>query len=66
MSFSTGGHVVYMTEPNKNSSPHALQVANGSLTVFTEVPSSGADADAPLETTGTLFPEQVISGRIVG
>ena len=66
MSFNTGGHVVYLTQPDKASQPHAISESNGSLLVFTAVPSSGADLDAPQDAQGTLVPEPLIGGRIVG
>jgi hypothetical protein len=64
MSFNTGGHTVYLTAPTTASSPHALTEANGSLLVFTGVSSDGDDLDQ--EHVSTMFPEQVVRGRIVG
>jgi hypothetical protein len=65
MSFNTGGHAVYLTGPKKLSAPNALGESNGSILVFTTVPSD-ADPETLPESTGTLVPAPLIGGRVVG
>jgi hypothetical protein len=65
MSFNTGGHIVYLSEPKKASAPHAIAEANGVVMVFTDVPSDVDISDAT-EKLGTIFPETTVRGRIVG
>lgn len=65
MSFVTGGHAIYTTSPNKASASHVIQEANGSLLVFTVVPSD-ADPETLPQAIGSLVPEPLIGGRIVG
>lgn len=66
MSFNTGGHVVYLTEPQKTSAVHTTSEANASLVVFTTVPAGGTDADPSEQILGSIYPEGAVSGRIVG
>jgi len=64
MSFNSGGHVVYLTEPKNTSQHHAITQANGSLLVFGAVPADGDPVEP--EGVGTIVPEPLIGGRIVG
>ena len=64
MSFNTGGHIIYLEQPKKTFLPHAIQAAHGSITVFTTVPADGDPVEP--EGAGTLVPEPLIGGRIVG
>ena len=66
MSFNTGGQIVYLTAPTKTSDPHAVQASHGMMSVFTTVPSGDTVEATSPEGVGTVVPEPLIGGRIVG